>query len=717
VVNVLDECNNYIGGKDVQMSIGANPPNPAALSGTLTVQGGAAGSASFGNLSLDYEGFGYTLVATVSGPGGTFGATSSPFDETRVGNPCAGPIAACGSGCPDADADGLNDAWEAAGGIDLNGDGLVTAQYDALLPDADPNVPDIYVQYDWMGYGLNEFGCSVDDDCTILGAEHAGETCSGPAIPDFAHTCVHACATDGQCTLLGPSHIGDRCAANACEHTHDPDLLAPSALADVAESFANHGIHLHLLRGHELPHSHVLSFRKPAAFCEGADIAPGVIGDYAVNLYDLKLASFNARQDLSHHYGVFGHLSSCDTAGHCSACPVIKGSSPNFGQTGIAEESGNDFIVSLAHFVNDQGGVPDFENLGGTFMHELGHNLGLHHAGGSSAPGTACTAPYCEDGPRFKPNYLSIMNYSYQFSGILQGSAIGSDTFVTCSDDSTCPAATHCKAASGVCARLDYSNAVLPTGGNTPGSLTEDGELNELAGLGSGTADLFTFDDGQCSHRFAASEGPVDWDGDGIAGDNLNATADLNESDHPESACAVAYQVLLGHSDWGPAPGQSIFTYAFQCTAGSTSTPPGRRLQLSPAMVSNSPESPAWIENELTPELAARAHVLYAPRSVRMRLAGCSRAAMQPGVARNMRIVLPGTADFHVSDIEAGSLRFQGALAGFIEIRDIDGDGKPDLTADFPSEAIRLSPRATRARLTGWLKNSQTIVADETLCR
>jgi len=38
-------------------------------------------------------------------------------------------------------------------------------------------------------------------------------------------------------------------------------------------------------------------------------------------------------------------------------------------------------------------------------MHELGHTLGLRHGGGDAVP--------------FKPNYLSVMNYSFQFSGVL----------------------------------------------------------------------------------------------------------------------------------------------------------------------------------------------------------------------------------------------------------------------------------------------------------
>ena len=45
----------------------------------------------------------------------------------------------------------------------------------------------------------------------------------------------------------------------------------------------------------------------------------------------------------------------------------------------------------------------------GTFLHELGHSLGLRHGGG-------------DDG-NFKPNYQSVMNYAYQFTGVLRTGA------------------------------------------------------------------------------------------------------------------------------------------------------------------------------------------------------------------------------------------------------------------------------------------------------
>ena len=49
----------------------------------------------------------------------------------------------------------------------------------------------------------------------------------------------------------------------------------------------------------------------------------------------------------------------------------------------------------------DPGGVGSRSEQAGTFMHELGHNLGLRHGGGDN---TNC-----------KPHHLSVMNYAYQF--------------------------------------------------------------------------------------------------------------------------------------------------------------------------------------------------------------------------------------------------------------------------------------------------------------
>jgi CSLREA domain-containing protein len=63
--------------------------------------------------------------------------------------------------------------------------------------------------------------------------------------------------------------------------------------------------------------------------------------------------------------------------------------------SGIAEIGGNDLIVSLGK----HGGI-DAKKQAGTFMHELGHTLNLRHGGA--------------DGTHHKPNYHSVMNYTWQ---------------------------------------------------------------------------------------------------------------------------------------------------------------------------------------------------------------------------------------------------------------------------------------------------------------
>src|SRR5262249_44808424 len=81
------------------------------------------------------------------------------------------------------------------------------------------------------------------------------------------------------------------------------------------------------------------------------------------------------------------------------------------GISGIADIHGNDLEVGLGNRGfdgrdTDGDGLPDYkvgdvQEQATTFMHELGHNLGLNHGG---APA---------DGVNFKPNYLSVMNYRY----------------------------------------------------------------------------------------------------------------------------------------------------------------------------------------------------------------------------------------------------------------------------------------------------------------
>jgi len=70
-------------------------------------------------------------------------------------------------------------------------------------------------------------------------------------------------------------------------------------------------------------------------------------------------------------------------------------------QSGVGEIDGNDFMVSLGSF---SGYVGSTDQQAGTLMHELGHNLGLNHGGSEF------------DITNHKPNYFSVMSYSWQFA-------------------------------------------------------------------------------------------------------------------------------------------------------------------------------------------------------------------------------------------------------------------------------------------------------------
>ncbi len=105
--------------------------------------------------------------------------------------------------------------------------------------------PRIYLHYDYMGYSSGQDACSTDNQCTALGSGHAGERCIGPAVlPSAPHSCAFACTTDAQCTARGRGHVGDRCIAERCQHTHDPEVIAPGAIEEVVDSFARQGIDL-----------------------------------------------------------------------------------------------------------------------------------------------------------------------------------------------------------------------------------------------------------------------------------------------------------------------------------------------------------------------------------------------------------------------------------------------------------------------------------------
>jgi hypothetical protein len=160
--------------------------------------------------------------------------------------------------------------------------------------------------------------------------------------------------------------------------------------------------------------------------------------------------------------------------------------------SGLAEVLGNDFMVTLGGFPTP-GGTPDEQAA--TFMHELGHTLGLFHGGHQSD----------ERYFNYKPNYHSVMNYSWQLASNRPGWT------------------------------LDYSRQALPN--------LDEFLLNELNGIGGAAGAVVIA--GPLPGHAVPETGTIDWDGDGTI--ELASTADVNRlrSDYPASI-----DVLEGSEDW-----------------------------------------------------------------------------------------------------------------------------------------------------------------------
>jgi len=183
------------------------------------------------------------------------------------------------------------------------------------------------------------------------------------------------------------------------------------------------------------------------------------------------------------------------------------GDSVNCGPSGAAEIRGNDGILALGCNWNplfletgftetDPGQIAtvgsDIEQSG-TFAHELGHNLGLHHGGVEIFPdgtGNNDATINC------KPDYVSVMSYSRQLDNYLLGAW-----------------------------DLDYSKGFVD-------SITE-ASLVESAGLGtsSGTPTIVYGSPGGTTafNTVTLPAASIDWSNDGDAIDVDSAPFDVND--------------------------------------------------------------------------------------------------------------------------------------------------------------------------------------------
>lgn len=169
------------------------------------------------------------------------------------------------------------------------------------------------------------------------------------------------------------------------EMDYMPGLMASqSELDDVVRTFANYpvsnpdgskGINIHLDAGDIYPKYDL----------GGGNEIPYQTLRNEQSVVQLRQSNSDpARQDIF-HYMVFGD--------YYTDAP---------GSSGIAQIDGLNFAVTLGPTY--WGNNVSSNTYTGTFIHELGHNLGLLHGG--------------DDDVNFKPNYFSIMNYRYQIQGV-----------------------------------------------------------------------------------------------------------------------------------------------------------------------------------------------------------------------------------------------------------------------------------------------------------
>ena len=186
-----------------------------------------------------------------------------------------------------------------------------------------------------------------------------------------------------------------------------------------------------------------------------------------------------------------------------------------------------EFLITLEGFAPTPGG--DAKAQAGAFIHELGHNLGLHHGG--------------DDENEYKPNYLSLMNYNFTYTGLIKS-------------DST--------------REFNYSTRKLPT--------LDENALNESVGISDPDGHYTLWNSpASATNPFYYSALPYpacDWNGDGILTAGI-----VSQSISRDSPLSVLY----GFNDW-PAlvfdGGGSIGSAAFAPNTDPSSEPPDIELPL-----------------------------------------------------------------------------------------------------------------------------------------
>ena len=248
-------------------------------------------------------------------------------------------------------------------------------------------------------------------------------------------------------------------------------LVAAFANAPITNPDNRQGINLHIQVDDQIPHQDQIFWETLVGPIKDANFGT------SAQRSDTNRDNILAAKSLVYRYALFAH-NYCFSENSCTTSSGLGG--------------GDNFMVTLGSWAVDPEtghGAGNIEQQESAFMHELGHSLNLGHGGG--------------DGTNHKPNYLSVMNYLFNFPSLIPDRP------------------------------LDYSRCVLPP--------LNENSLSEPNGIGTSCPPGLRTVYGPEPILITPTGVPVDWNRDGDIRDT-GIGVDINLDNGPS--------ILNGYGDW-----------------------------------------------------------------------------------------------------------------------------------------------------------------------